>query len=339
MASVPAPRGESYAPAVAAPERPGDDIAGAVRNLATLSPLYSLFEIAATWVQLIAIIAVTLYLESPWAAVIAFVLVGARQYGLLILLHDGTHGLIDPSRRWNDLKTLWLIAAPCGSSFVNSRATHLMHHRFLGDASKDPDYFLYCSGEPTPKRRTVDLVAHFSKLIAGRQVAHTLFGAAAIREKANRSALWPKVLGLIPVALVQCLILAAFWLAGHPAAYFYLWVLPLLTLAVLFNGTRVFCEHASAEITLNGREGILVTYRSNLIERFFFAPFHMNYHAEHHFFPYVPHYNLPRLRQILESVPSYRDRIVWRPSYLRFLREYLLGIRRFSAVSTRGPTP
>jgi fatty acid desaturase len=49
----------------------------------------------------------------------------------------------------------------------------------------------------------------------------------------------------------------------------------------------------------------------------------MNFHAEHHFFPYVPHYNLPKLRALLRATPEYRERIEWRRSYLGYMRDYL----------------
>ena len=37
------------------------------------------------------------------------------------------------------------------------------------------------------------------------------------------------------------------------------------------------------------------------IARALLFPHHVNYHLEHHLYPAVPHYNLPRLHQLLES--------------------------------------
>ena len=248
----------------------------------------------------------------------------AIAYGLLILLHDASHGLLHPKRRVNDALTLWLLAAPCGSSFWNSRKTHLMHHRFLGDDAKDPDYFLYCSEAPAPKSRPGRFIWHFVKLVLGGQVVHTLFGTAASRAASQPSAaLGPKIRALLPVALAQLAILGAFTALGHPLAYFYLWVLPLITLAVLFNGARVFCDHSVPAGSATNAEALIVTYLSNPVERFFLSPFHMNFHAEHHFFPYVPHYTLPKLRALLHATPEYRERIEWRRSYLGYMRDYL----------------
>ncbi|HEY9787969.1 MAG TPA: fatty acid desaturase, partial [Candidatus Obscuribacterales bacterium] len=46
------------------------------------------------------------------------------------------------------------------------------------------------------------------------------------------------------------------------------------------------------------------------------------FHAEHHFFPTVPHYYLPELHKILQKDPYYRERYLLRPDYVSFLKEY-----------------
>lgn len=319
------PGQESLTPGVSAA---ANDVSGMkkaeIRQLARLSPLRSAFELAATWGQIVIAIALCLSFPSPLAYFAAFVFVGARQYALLILLHDASHTLLHPRRKINDFIGLWLIAAPCGSTFVNSRASHLKHHRHLGNRDNDPDFFLYCAGMPSKKDSAKAFFWHFAKLVAGGQIIHTLFseqGSKGGRESGSvRSALQ----SFFPVAAIQGIILACFAASGNLHAYFLLWLLPLLTLAVLFNGLRVFCDHAA----VNHRDGpaseLMVTYYSNPIELFFIAPFDMNYHAEHHFFPYVPHYNLARLRQLMLQNPEYSGRIQWRRSYAQFILQYLL---------------
>ena len=102
------------------------------KALSTLSPIRSALELASTWAQLALFVGFYAVLQTWWAFCIAFLLVGARQYGLLILLHDASHTLLHSKRKINDRIALWLIAAPCGSSFHNSRRLHLLHHQNLG---------------------------------------------------------------------------------------------------------------------------------------------------------------------------------------------------------------
>lgn len=130
------------------------------------------------------------------------------------------------------------------------------------------------------------------------------------------------------VALVQSVFVVLFMLAFGWYGYFALWALPLVTLAPFYNDFRIFCEHS-----LVGRDSTIpdermVTFISSPLERFFFAPFHMNYHAEHHFFPYVPHRNLPALRDVIKECPEFNERIEWRSSYVGHLKAYTRAFQR-----------
>ena len=90
---------------------------------------------------------------------------------------------------------------------------------------------------------------------------------------------------LFPIFCTQVLIGLSLTAEFGWYGYVILWALPLATLAAFFNDFRIFCEHS-----LIGREATnsserLVSFISNPIERFFVAPYNMNYHAEHHFIP------------------------------------------------------
>lgn len=290
------------------------------RSLAVLSPVRSIAEIGMSWLWIIAIVFAYINFQSPLAFLLAFALIAAKQYALLILLHDGQHSLLHPKRRVSDILALWLLAAPCGSTFITSRKSHLLHHQNLGDAKEDPEFFFYSSGDPSPKMNTYQFLRHLFMMASGGQIVHTLLGK---REHSQTSV--PKrsfdLVPFIPVMVVQSLIFGAFYFANNPGLYVGLWILPLVTLTVLLNTVRTFCDHAKAGPDVAGER--LVTYESNLFERFFLAPYHMNYHAEHHLFPYIPHYHMPRLREILKSSPVYSAKIEYRGGYIAYILEFL----------------
>jgi len=295
-----------------------------IRVLATLSPIHTYLEIAFTWIQILVIIGVTLAFDSPLATVIGAILVGIRQYALLILLHDGSHGLLHNVRKVNDQLSLWLLAAPCGSTFVNSRLSHLMHHRFLGNPALDPDYSLYCLGPPAPKHNLPGIIFHLVRLVFGGQIMHTLFQEKGRTKNETPIAVWiRKSQELLPVVLVQIAILFMFILANHSFGYLFLWVLPLVTVAVLLNGARVFFDHAHSSEGDCTNAAPLVSYVSSTVERLLLAPYNMNYHAEHHLFPYIPHYNLPRLRKLLLEDQKYRTLIHFRCGYFSYLLQHV----------------
>ncbi len=83
------------------------------------------------------------------AVLAAIVLVGGRQLGLAILMHDAAHGLLDPDRRRNNGMGQWLTGAPVGSDLKAYRAYHLTHHRYT-QQDEDPDLIL---SRPFPTSR------------------------------------------------------------------------------------------------------------------------------------------------------------------------------------------
>jgi len=300
----------------------------------------SSLEIGFTWATIV--LGLGLYAAYPvlWLMPVVFIYVGVRQYALLILLHDASHRLLSRNRRINDLMSVWLLAAPCGSTFFNSRDLHLEHHKRLGQGAEDPDYFYYCTDEPSPKHSAGTLFWHFFKLLAGGQIFHTLFrdkdsdaAVAGAGQKSVDATFTDQIIGLVksflPVFVCQGMLLALFALAGYWWAYFVLWFLPLVTVATFLNGVRTFADHADPTIrgdAESGRRARLVSYRSSPLERFFLSPFHMNYHAEHHMFPHVPHYRLPELRRIIQGNADLRGQINWRGGYVSTIWAYIAAI-------------
>src|SRR5262249_49497974 len=88
--------------------------------------------------------------------------------------------------------------------------------------------------------------------------------------------------------------------AGWGIYYVVLWVLPLATVLQAILRLRAICEHGA----LTDYSSPLTAARTNLPtvwERFFLFPHHVNYHIEHHLYPAVPHYRLPKLHAALEQ--------------------------------------
>ncbi|MXY70656.1 MAG: hypothetical protein F4Y47_19165 [Acidobacteriia bacterium] len=58
-----------------------------------------------------------------------------------VMAHEAVHGLMGRTRAAN----LWwgrLALVPCMVPFTNFRKTHLLHHRFTNEESRDPDHFV-----------------------------------------------------------------------------------------------------------------------------------------------------------------------------------------------------
>ena len=89
------------------------------------------------------------WLAGSVATPVALALLGGRQLGLAILMHDGAHGLLHPNRKLNNWLGEWPSGAAVGSDLKSYRAYHLTHHRFT-QQPEDPDLSL---SKPFPTSR------------------------------------------------------------------------------------------------------------------------------------------------------------------------------------------
>jgi fatty acid desaturase len=306
-------------------------IAVKAKGLAGCPPGRVWFDLARTWAVIVAALAVFAFAPSFPLFVVCFVVVAAQQYALLILMHDGQHSLLHRRREINNLISKWLIGAPCGTPFFSSQKQHLTHHRTLGSSMEDPAFQFYCYGEPSPKATAGGLAMHFVKVILVSRFTYSLKGKAATAEPAKKS-LADMLREYLPILLAQGLIFLAFSLAGIWWGYFLLWALPLVTLVSFFDAFRQFAEHANP--TFDSEAGSrLISTQSNAFERFFFAPFGMNFHAEHHLFPFVPYSRLPELSQLLRGSAE-AEKIHWRSSYFSSLSGYVRGLQAVQATQS-----
>jgi fatty acid desaturase len=290
------------------------------KALANSTPWRIWIDLARPWAIIVAALTICALVPTVPVIAIGFVVVATQQYALLILMHDGQHSLLHPRRAINNAISKWAIGALCGAPFARSQAQHLAHHQTLGRAD-DPAFQFYCHDDPSPKHSASALVAHFARVIVFDRFGYSLIGSA---NTGSRKKVDGTLASYGPIILAQGALFAAFAITGAWWAYFVLWALPLATLVSFFDAFRQFAEHA--EPTSDDRAGSrLISTRSNFTERLFLAPFGMNYHAEHHMFPFVPHYKLPELSDLIRQSSSGRA-ILWRRSYLSSLAIYLRGL-------------
>jgi fatty acid desaturase len=280
--------------------RPGDRLdAAQLRALSQLAPGRIALGIASTWAVMLLAVAGAVAVPL-WALVPIAVVIGNRQYALLLLVHEASHYLFSRDRKRNDRIANWTCAYPIGITVERYREVHLEHHRHVGTAA-DPDFDYYREPvTPWVLLRTV-LVGLFG-LKGLVTVLFYFFPRVAARYHPSlegRSSFQASPLGrqLAGVAAAQLVILGGFALLGRPLLYLGVWLLPLLTLVPLANQLRTLAEHASLDGTPVTR-----TVTTGVVGRVVLAPFLFFYHHEHHLHPFVPFYRLPELhRRLCES--------------------------------------
>ena len=247
---------------------------------------------------------------NPVSVVVALFVIGSRQLGLAILMHEASHRTLFKSRRLNDFVGNWLCAYPIWSDVASYRPYHLQHHAKTGGPG-DPDLGLI---RPFPITRA-SLRRKILRDLTGQ--TGLKFARAAFQRSLAR---WQEPAGrraAIGLVVTNLALLGVVSTLGHPALYL-LWPAAWLTTHTLVTRIRAIAEHAltpAADDPLRNTR----TTRARAWERLFLAPHRVNYHLEHHLLMTVPHYNLPRMHRLLRE-RGVLDRACVADGYLEVLR-------------------
>jgi fatty acid desaturase len=282
--------------------------------LARRSSWRGLALIAHAWVVIA--LAAAMALIWPITIPLAVMIIGARQLGLAILLHDGAHGALHPDVKIND----WAGDVLTGGGLVGYRKYHLGHHKYAQQA-EDPDLGLSSpfpitrrslrrkivrdlTGQTYFKQRWAPLLKRLRERPAGASPAPILWGFVKLRRRF--------FLG----AVLTIAVTAPF---GYWWAWFALWLAPQATWLPMITRLRNIAEHACvAKDEPDPLQHARTTYAGPL-ERALLAPYWVNYHCEHHMFMHVPCYNLPRTRRLLRA-KGVTPRMLEAKSYWEVLR-------------------
>lgn len=266
--------------------------------------------VACAWGLIVAAGAMFVIWPNPLTYILAVMLIGARQLGLAILMHDAAHGALHPNAKINDWVGEWLCAAPVGARLDSYRAYHIKHHRFT-ETEDDPDLSLSAPFPISRQSLWRKVVRDLTGQTFFKQRVAQIFGGRKPGEVVNASV--GRFLA-INAAMFAALAFAGYWWA-YPA----LWIVPMATWLPLVTRLRNIGEHACVGAQADPFTHARTTL-ANPIERLLIAPFWVHYHAEHHVFMHVPCYRLPALHDVLMN-KGYWSRMKIAPGYVSVLRE------------------
>lgn len=255
-------------------------------------------SIALNWSVVFAAMAMVAKWTNPLTIVLALFLIGGRQLGMSIIMHEASHRSLFRNRKLNDWAGNWLAAYPVWADLTPYRPYHMKHHA-KNWTKGDPDLDL---ATPFPVTRASlrrkiwrDLSGQtgFKRLVA---TLHRDLGMSAGKTKQKGES---AVAALRGVAISNLALLALLTAVGHPALYL-LWFGAWMTTYSLVMRIRAIAEHAMTLDPADPFQNARTTIAS-LLERLFIAPNYVNYHLEHHLLMTVPHYKLPRFHQMLRE--------------------------------------
>src|SRR5438094_795662 len=99
-----------------------------VRELLEMRDWRSWLSIAVDWGTIGVALALVARWPNPLTVVVALFVIGGRQLGLAVLMHEAAHRTLFRERRLNDLVGNWLCAYPVWSDLYPYRPYHLQHH-------------------------------------------------------------------------------------------------------------------------------------------------------------------------------------------------------------------
>lgn len=134
-----------------------------IRPLARRSDLIGVGLVLHCWGVVAAALAMFAIWPNPLTFVAAVVLIGSRQLGLAILMHDAAHNAPFATHGLNEWVGQGLCARPIGADLISYRRYHLTHHRHT-QTENDPDLRL---SRPFPTTRD-SLIRKFARDRTGR---------------------------------------------------------------------------------------------------------------------------------------------------------------------------
>ena len=254
------------------------------------------------WGVILAAMLLFVVWPNPFSYLLGCVVIGSRQLGLAILMHDAAHRLLCAHPKLNDFLGSWFCGDPVGADIGLYRPYHLKHHRFT-QQREDPDWGL-SAHFPIHRNSLWRKVLRDVLGVTGYQRRRIQFQSAMQAEAGSTGperflSRWKRLVQAERRFLLTNLVLwALLSLAGHPWLYLFLWVVPLLTWYQLVSRIRNIAEHAVVGNNQDALRNTRTTY-THLIGRALWAPYWVNYHLEHHLLIFTPCWKLPQAHRVL----------------------------------------
>jgi fatty acid desaturase len=268
-----------------------------VRQLRRKSDLVGTLLVLHAWTLIAGSMALFAWWPNPFTFLIGVMVIGGRQLGLAILMHDAAHGLLFADRRSNDGVGSWFCAWPVFTSLTLYRPYHLQHHRFT-QRPEDPDLGLSAafpvSRRSLQRKILRDLTGQTAYQRRGEQIRRAL-GPVDLGVTERLGNLWRREKGSLVANLALFGVLAA---TGYWWLYPALWLLPLATWYQFASRVRNIAEHAVVPDNDDPLRNTRTTC-ANPLSRLLLAPYWVNFHLEHHLFMFVPCWRLPAAHRAL----------------------------------------
>lgn len=257
---------------------------------------------------------------------LAILIIGARMHAMAILMHDATHYRFLKNRKWNDLLTNVFTMYPLFLTIDQYRTNHLAHHKHL-NTEEDPDWVSKLPKKefqfPKTRQEFILGILSYFLLIQGVKDAiwfmtrFNVVGGKKTKKPTKKS----KLAEQLAFYVILITVLTAF---GWWKFFLLFWIVPYFSTFLMFQYIRSVSEHFG-DLAYDHLLTASRTVKTNMLEKFLIAPHNVGYHIEHHLYPGVPFYNLPKLHALLMETPVFKSKAHVTQGYMTGLLQELGG--------------
>ena len=286
-------------------------------RLQSRSDIIGLALVVHCWAIIFAAMGLFYIFPNPLTFILAVMIIGTRQLGLAVLMHDAAHNGLFKTLSWNNWLSDWLLAYPMMARTDAYRRYHLVHHTRT-QQDDDPDLILSKPFPITRKSLRRKLVRDLTGQTGYQQRKAQILNAFGDKELGLVGRLqhfWKKLGNSV---IANAVVFAACATLFHWSYYLMFWLLPFLTYHMAITRLRNIAEHAIVPDNNDPFRSSRTT-KTNFISRLLIAPYWVNYHVEHHLIMHVPCYRLPLLSKYLHKI-GLSERCETAPGYIDVLR-------------------
>ncbi|MBD2565333.1 MULTISPECIES: fatty acid desaturase family protein [Nostoc] len=259
-------------------------------------------------------IGLAILLKTPYFSVLYWILeifLGISLFRFFVILHECGHKALFSYKFMNTI-TGTLVSPLCIIPYISWRNIHYQHHKWVGVVDKDPTQAVLLKLRENSKF-THNLFRIIWKTwfpISFFKLTFQVFWLYTLNEYKEKSYANAKAGFVSLIAIILPHILVIFYLGL--VKYLIIFTPMLLIYAVWFENMNFsqhvglfpyLSSHHPKPIPLHEQDSISRTSEMNYILAVLFC-YNFNLHIEHHLFPAAPWYQLPKVKNCLESVDN-----------------------------------
>jgi fatty acid desaturase len=249
-----------------------------------------------------------------------YVLAAASLHGISLFTHEAVHGTLSKNRTRNGVFGA-ACAIPVLQNYSAYTVLHLRHHAHLGE-DRDPDHYAAYT-----RWTWLIFIMNWLRLLIGYPVYITMIPILGWKHGT-----WRDRAGIAAEVAATVALGVAIYHLPLPAGFFWhAWCVPMILINFMVN-VRGMSQHTLLTESTDEVRGTRSILTSRVVA-FFMC--NENYHLEHHLYPGVPWYHLPRVHAELAADLSARG-APYIGSYTAFVREFVWGSLRRSPLGRWG---